>query len=189
VERLAGVLESLGHSVEPADPPYGVLGVGVLARSISGLGAWAERIPDRALLDSRTQQNIRLGRWLGGPVLRAGRGLEAPMRLQVGRIFRRFDVVLTPTTARPAMPVGTLDGLSGWETDKTMVSYCPFTWPWNVTGWPAISVPAGITEAGLPVGAQLLGSACSEALLIALAAQLEEVERWHERRPSVRVAA
>ncbi len=54
------------------------------------------------------------------------------MRLQVGRIFRRFDVVLAPTTARPPMPVGTIDGLSGWETDKKMVSYCPYTWPWNV---------------------------------------------------------
>ena len=187
VERLGGVLEGLGHHVEVADPAYGVFGAGVLARSIGGLATWAENIPDLSLLDPRTQQNIRLGRRLRGPVLGFGRALEGPMRRQVGRIFRRFDVVLAPTTARPPMPVGAIDGLSGWQTDRTMVSYCPYTWPWNVTGWPAISVPAGVTAAGLPVGAQLLGSERSEERLIALAAELEGAERWHERRPPDRV--
>ena len=189
VERLAGVLESLGHQVEPAEPAYGIFGAGVLARSIAGVGTWAENLPDHSLLDPRTQENIRMARRLGGPILRAGRALEAPMRLQVGRIFRRFDVVLAPTTARPAMPVGAIDGLTGWQTDKKMVAYCPYTWPWNVTGWPALSVPAGISGAGLPMGAQLLGPERSEAELIALAAQLEAVQRWHERRPPVRVPA
>lgn len=47
-------------------------------------------------------------------------------------------------------------------------------------GWPAVSVPAGLTEEGLPFGVQLLGPANSEALLLSLAAQLEQVERWHE---------
>src|SRR5579884_3727432 len=183
VERLGGVLEGLGHHVEPADPVYGFLGVGVLARSISGLKWWVDRLPDTTQLDPRTREAARIGRWLGGPVLRASRALEAPFRLQVGRIFARFDVVLTPTTARTAMPVGSIDGLTGWQTDKRMVAYCPYTWPWNATGWPAISVPAGLTSDGLPVGAQLLGPAGAEGRLIALAAQLEQAEGWQERRP------
>jgi amidase len=189
VERLARTLEALGHHVEHADPSYGVLGAGVLARSLAGLADWGPSLSDHSLLDPRTQHNLRLGRRLGGPLLRFGRALEAPMRRQVGRIFRRFDIVLCPTTARPAMPVGAIDGLSGWQTDRTMVAYCPYTWPWNVTGWPALSVPAGLTAAGLPIGAQLLGSADAEADLIALAAQLEREERWHEKRPSVSVPA
>jgi amidase len=57
-----------------------------------------------------------------------------------------------------------------------------------VIGWPAVNVPAGFTRSGLPVGAQLLGPADSEAELISLAAQLERVERWHEHRPPVRVS-
>jgi amidase len=64
-----------------------------------------------------------------------------------------------------------------------MTSACPYTWPWNVTGWPSISVPAGLTAAGLPIGVQLMGPACAEQILIALAAELEAVERWHERWP------
>lgn len=183
VERLAGVIEGLGHDVTEADPSYGVLGVGVLPRSLAGVDVWTARVPDRALLDQRTREAARIGRLVGGPVLRAARGLERPMRLWVSRIFRRFDVVLAPTAGEPPLPVGALDGLSGWATDKRMLAACPYTWPWNVLGWPAISVPAGFVGDRLPVGAQLLGPANSESLLIALAAQLECAERWHERRP------
>ncbi len=183
VQRLASVIEGLGHDVVEADPSYGVLGVGVLPRSIAGVHDWTKRVPDRALLDPRTSETARLGRLLGGPVLRTARALERPMKAQVGAIFRRHDVVITPTTGEPPFPVGALDGLSGWQTDKRMLAACPFTWPWNVLGWPGISVPAGLTSDGLPVGAQLLGPANSESLLIALAAQLEGVERWYERRP------
>jgi amidase len=183
LERIAEVLSALGHDVQPADPSYGVLGVGVLPRSIAGVHEWTTRVPDRALLDPRTRETARLGRLLGGPLLRAARALERPMQRQIGTIFRRFDVVLTPTAGEPPLPVGALDGLSGWETDKRMLAACPYTWPWNVTGWPAISVPAGFVGDRLPVGAQLLGGAGSEPLLIALAAQLEAAERWHEHRP------
>jgi amidase len=70
-----------------------------------------------------------------------------------------------------------------------MLQACPYTWPWNVLGWPGVNVPAGLTDEGLPVGAQLLGPADSEPLLISLAAQLEERERWFECRPPDRVAA
>jgi amidase len=189
VQRIAAVLSELGHDVEAADPAYGFLGVGVLPRSIAGLGAWARRIPDPSLLDQRTRSNVRTGRLLGGPVLRAARLLEGPMGRQVGAIFRRFDVVLAPTTAQPPLPVGAIDGLSDWETDKAMIASCPYTWPWNVLGWPAVNVPAGLTAKGLPLGAQLLGPANGEAELISLAAQLERVERWHDRRPPVSVYA
>jgi amidase len=81
------------------------------------------------------------------------------------------------------MPVGAIDGLSSWETDQKMTGYCPYTWPWNVLGWPAVNVPAGLIDGGLPVGAQLLGPGNSEPLLISLAAALEQTERWHERWP------
>jgi amidase len=188
VEALAAALERLGHHIAPADPSYGILGAGVLPRSIAGMTPWLEGIADHSQLDERTRHNARLGRLLG-PVLRAGRALEAPMRLQVGAIFKRFDVVLTPTTAQPPLPTGSIDGLSNWETDRVIVGACPYTWPWNALGWPGVNVPAGFTDAGLPVGAQLLGRTGEEDRLIALAAQLERECRWHERRPAVSVSS
>jgi amidase len=188
VERLAKALERLGHHVELADPTYGIFGAGVLPRSIAGLTPWVAEIDDHSQLDERTRHNARVGRLLA-PLLRVGRSLEHPMRRQVGAIFRRFDVVMTPTTAQPPLPVGAIDGLSGWETDKVIVGACPYTWPWNALGWPGVNVPAGLTDDGLPAGAQLLGTANQESELIALAAQLEEACRWHERRPPVSVSA
>jgi amidase len=101
----------------------------------------------------------------------------------MGAVFERFDVVVAPTTAKPPIPIGAFEGLSGWETDQLMAGACPYAWPWNVVGWPAINVPAGFTASGLPVGAQLIGPANSEDLLVSLAAELETVSAWSETQP------
>jgi amidase len=74
-------------------------------------------------------------------------------------------------------------GLSGLRTDRAMITACPYAWPWNILGWPGVNVPAGFVGEGLPVGAQLLGPADSEPLLVSLAAQLEADLRWHEWWP------
>jgi amidase len=182
VDRLAGVLAALGHDVIEADPNYALIGGSFLPRSTGGVKDWVNRVPNRALLDHRTLDNARSGRWLA-PLLPASRAFENIVRRRVGKIFRNFDVVLAPTTAQPPLPANAIDGLSSWETDKIIVGSCPYAWPWNVTGWPGINVPAGFTAEGLPVGAQLLGQASSEPKLLSLAAQLEQRERWFERTP------
>ena len=153
-----------------------------MPRSMSGIRKWVRRCPDRSLLDPRVRESARVGAVLR-PLLPAARLAEGVARRRVGRVFSRFDVVLSPTSAQPPLPIGECDGLSNWETDKRIVAACPYAWPWNVLGWPGVNVPAGFTEAGLPIGAQLLGPANSEPRLLALAAQLEGVERWQERRP------
>ena len=184
VQRLGEVLAGLGHTVEEADPVYGLVGLSFVPRSTAGVRDWVERMPDPSALDPRTRENARTGGLLRGPVLRLARAAEGPLQAQIGRIFRRYDVVLAPTTAQPAFPVGTFDGLSNWQTDKRMIAACPYCWPWNVTGWPAINVPAGRVDGELPIGASLLGPANSEPLLVSLAAQLEAAERWDLERPA-----
>jgi amidase len=183
VERVAAALEELGHEVGLADPDYGLWGVAVLPRSLAGVHEWTSRVPDRSLLDGRTRHNALIGRLVGGPVLHAARLLEPAMAWRAGAVLRDHDVVLTPTTAQPALPVGGIDGLSGWATDRRIVAACPYTWPWNLLGWPAMSVPAGFTGGGAPIGAQLLGRRNDESTLLALAAQLERRLRWHELQP------
>ncbi|OAA26860.1 amidase [Frankia sp. EI5c] len=182
VERLAEVLAGLGHEVVPADPAYGLLGLLFLPRSMDGIRDWSRRVPDPRLLDPRTLANARNGRALR-PLLGPARAIEGPARAYVGRIFRRVDVLLAPATAVPPPRIGELNRATNWETDQAIVAACPYAWPWNVLGWPAISVPAGLTPAGLPVGAQLMGAAGCEGPLISLAAELEDVEQWHTRRP------
>ncbi|SCK27582.1 amidase [Streptomyces sp. WMMB 322] len=183
VTDLAERLSALGHDVEEADPDYGPIGLAFVPRATAGIREWTGRVPEFALLDPRTRGAARTGRLLGGSVLRAARAAEAPLGRRVGRIFRRHDVVLTPTTATPPMRIGDLVGLSGLRTDRTMIAHCPYAWPWNLLGWPGINVPAGFTASGLPLGAQLLGPDSSEPLLVQLAAQLEADRRWFERWP------
>ncbi|WP_425470934.1 amidase [Streptomyces armeniacus] len=183
VTALAERLAALGHEVVEADPAYGPIGLTFVPRATAGVRAWTRRVPDPALLDPRTRGVARTGRVLGGPALRLARAAEEPLRRRVGALFRRYDVVLAPTTATAPPRIGDLATLSGWQTDRTMIGHCPYAWPWNVLGWPGVNVPAGFTESGLPLGAQLLGPAGSEPLLVSLAAQLEADQRWYERWP------
>ncbi|MET9291375.1 amidase [Streptomyces sp. NPDC003077] len=182
VTALARTLARLGHFVEEAEPDYGLIGLAFVPRATAGLRQWADRVPDRALLDRRTRSAAGMGRLLGGRVLRLARAAEARQRHRVGALFGRYDVLLTPTTAAPPPRIGTLARMNGWQTDQAMIAACPYAWPWNVLGWPGVNVPAGFAD-GLPVGAQLLGPASSEPLLISLAAQLEDDQRWYERWP------
>lgn len=189
VLRLAERLAALGHEVVEAEPRYGV-GVGLcfLPRAMVGLREWSAHVPDRALLDVRTLTAVRHGRLLGGRPLRLARAAEGPLQRRVGEIFSRdgFDVVLSPTTATPPLRIGTMAELNSWHTDRATIAACPYAWPWNVLGWPAVSVPAGFADEDgtLPLGAQLLGPGNSEPRLISLAAQLEADQRWYERWPS-----
>ncbi|MFD9391899.1 amidase [Streptomyces sp. NPDC060000] len=188
VLELAGKLAALGHTVEEADPPYGQIGLTFVPRATAGIAERVAEAPFPALLDRRTRGSARLGRLLGGVPLRAARRAEAVLHRRIGGFFEKYDVILAPTTAAPPPRIGAMLHLSGFATDRAMIAACPYAWPWNVLGWPGVNVPAGFTPGGLPVGAQLLGPANSEPLLISLAAQLEAELRWHELWPREAVA-
>ncbi|MGB8651971.1 MAG: amidase family protein, partial [Mycobacteriales bacterium] len=112
------------------------------------------------------------------PLQRALRlGEQAAQRLAV--LPGGADVLVTPTLGSPPRPVGSLTGL------RTIVQagrHVPYTPAWNVTGQPALSIPAGLTADGLPLAVSLVGPPGSEALLLSLAASLED---WAGRRPPV----
>ena len=65
----------------------------------------------------------------------------------------------------------------------------PFTSEWNLTGQPALALPGGLSDDGLPIGVQLVGRHGAEATLLALGAQLEERLGWPARRPAVATSA
>jgi amidase len=94
-------------------------------------------------------------------------------------------VLLTPVSARPPVDAAQWEGIGAARTLFGMSRVYPFTGIWNMTGQPAISIPAPPTSEGLPVGAQLVGPADSEPLLLSAAAQLEHELGWPGRRPPV----
>lgn len=185
VVALAERLTALGHDVEEADPAYGQIGLTFVPRATAGIAERVREAPHPQLLDRRTREAARVGRLLGGAPLRLARRAEAMLHRRIGALFETYDVVLAPTTAAPPPRIGALAQLNGLGTDRAMIAACPYAWPWNVLGWPGVNVPAGFVDDTLPVGAQLLGPANSEPLLVSLAAQLEAELRWHEQWPAL----
>jgi amidase len=184
MDVVADQLQELGHTMFTADPAYSLdMSWNFLSRSTSGLLDWADRLGHDVTLDNRTKANLRMGRLLSEHVLRKARAREARAHRRIGYIFNIADVVLAPTTAQPPPEVHDFDHRGGMSTDRTMIKACPVTWPWNLLGWPSISVPAGFTSEGLPIGVQLMGPANSEPLLISLAAELEAINGWAMRQP------
>lgn len=179
-------LQLLGHTVVRGNPDYSLrMSWDFLARSTAGLWDWAERLGDGVVLDPRTVSNLRAGHLLSQAILRSARRHEAAEQRRVASIFDIVDVVLAPTTAQPPPLARAFDEMGGLATDRAMIAACPYTWPWNLLGWPSINVPAGFTVEGLPIGVQLMGPASSEGVLISLAAELEAVSGWAAKQPTV----
>lgn len=100
-----------------------------------------------------------------------------------GRRAARYDVVVTPTTTAPPLPHHALRLDDGEASAAAMLRWSAFT-PWaNLCGLPAVSVPVTTTDEGLPLGAQLVGRLHEDALLLGVAAALEERAGWAARRP------
>jgi amidase len=174
IEAFAGQLAELGHEIVRVDPDYGMVGPALIPRGMAGVEQWLNAHgEDRSALEPRTRTHARFGRALSGLPLRIARATEPGLQRRIGRVFERCDVVLTPTTAKPPPRIGALEGKGYWATSTTATAICPFAFAWNVVGWPGISVPAGLTSGGLPIGAQLLGRENDEATLLSLAGSLE----------------
>jgi Asp-tRNA(Asn)/Glu-tRNA(Gln) amidotransferase A subunit family amidase len=100
--------------------------------------------------------------------------------------FERHDVLVTPTTSVAAFPIGqTFPAEIDGRPLTNQLEWFPFTYPFAITGQPAISVPAGFTSEGLPVGLQIVGRRFADATVLRVAAAFEAARPWAHRRPPV----
>lgn len=198
VRRVAEQLEAMGHTVVEAGPS-----LDAAAFDAANLVAWTG-----FLADAVDQLTVALGVEAGPEVLEAttlacvehGRTLRAADLFAADRVFnattRAFaaffgthDVLLTPTTCAPNVPLGHLDadapGLDARGWYDRIFSFAGFTAAFNVTGTPAISLPLAWSTQGWPIGVQLAAGQAQEARLLALAGDLERAMPWADRRPGV----
>lgn len=115
-----------------------------------------------------------------------GRALlgRTPFYQTVRTFFDRYDLLLTPTMPAAAWPVepdssALIDGRDA----PTLLERLTFTFPFNLTGQPAATVPCGWTKAGLPVGLQIVGGWHADAIVLRAAAGFEALQPWADRRP------
>lgn len=188
VEEAARCLEGLGHRVEAASPPVSGMGGDyelVFAASVAGLpfeDLVGSEIDDAKLTDWVRWLRER-GRRLGADhYVAALTRLHALARILVG-FFDGFDALLTPTLVRPAERLDWDPGPFETVLAEGWFHWCPFTYPFNVTGQPAISLPCGFSSKGLPIGLQIVGRPGDEATVLALAGAYEEAATWARRRP------
>jgi Asp-tRNA(Asn)/Glu-tRNA(Gln) amidotransferase A subunit family amidase len=109
------------------------------------------------------------------------------LRQKVYEFFQKYDALLTPTLPTEAFDAE-LDYAPGLATDDNIIEWIFYTYPFNLTGLPAASIPAGFTKSGLPVGLQIVGKHLGEALIFRLSAAFESARPWAHLTPPMKTA-
>jgi amidase len=165
-------LRALGHTVVERDPDYGDIRPLFVPRYARGAYLDSVRLGGPHGLEPRARSIVRIGKRLGKRAERAQRG-ELERAKRINCIFDEVDVVLTPATAAPAPRLGQAVHRSGVRSVLSSTPWVAYTPPWNLTGQPAMTIPAGVDGTGVPVGVQLVARPDDEATIVALAAQME----------------
>jgi amidase len=182
-DETVQLLGSLGHELTEAAPSYGRLITDFYPLYFRGIRdeALSMAHPDR--LSAQTKGFARLGRLTSDRKLARLKDRMPAVSAKIQRLFRDFDVLITPSTAQPPVKVGTWRDKSALAAIYGMSNVYPYGAAWNYTGQPAAAVPAGFTSKGLPRSVMLVGRPNDEPTLISLAAQLEAERPWADQLP------
>ena len=181
VEQAVAVLEELGAHVEEVTLPS--LDYVRAANSVIMVSeAFAYHEPNLKTRPQDFGQIVR-GRFRIGGLMSASDYLQAQRvrtwaRRDFAEVMKTVDFLVTPTMTQPAPAFEGYDPISTTRGKS-------FTAPFNVTGLPAISVPCGFSESGLPIGMQIAGKPFDEPGVIQAAYTYQQYAGWHEVRPTI----
>lgn len=196
VTDAAKLCESLGHKVEEARLPIEFAAMRESFLTLINVSI-ARVLDDRAKTLGRAliQEDVEPVTWFmmqnglqtnGVAYSRAIANIHQ-VGLTMAKFMQGYDVILSPTLAKPPVPLGllSLSPESIATFSKEVGEFGPYTSLYNVTGQPSMSVPLHWTPDGLPVGVMFSGRFGEDALLIRLAAQLEKAKPWAGRKPKI----
>jgi len=182
LEVAAEALREAGHLVERVAPPWRQQdALPFLARYFAGVAEDADGLPEDQL-EPRTRAAARRGRLLGR-VRAVPDAVPARTLARFETWFRDHDLLLTPTLATPPPRVGAFQGKGLTVTLLGATRFIAYLPPLNLVRFPAASVPAGRSSEGLPIGVQLVAAPGGEGLILAVAAQLEQLRPWPRQAP------
>ena len=196
----AALLEELGHHVEtvddsvmfgPASRVNGAMWMAAIHRRVQRLGEMVGRELTAGEVEPYNWTAAVRGASMTASEWQAKQEAQQEWVLDMFAWLDGFDVLVTPTSGCPPLRTDDLwpSEEAPWRIGRTYGRIGAFTLPFNVTGHPAVSVPLHWTADGLPTGSQLVGPMFGEALLLSLAARLEEARPWAGRRPEISAAA
>jgi amidase len=185
VDTTMQLLRDFGHSVVERDPPYGIVQTSFVPRYFRGVHKDLHELRDPRKTESRTRAIARLGSLWPMRTVRKARDRGDRLRERMERFFDDVDVLVTPGLSRLPLRAGRYFGKGWFSTFNGIARYTPYTPPWNVTGQPAMVIPAGQSADGFPVAVQLVTRSDGEETLLALGAQLEAARNWAALRPPI----
>jgi amidase len=190
VQRAAKLLADLGHDVDEGEiaalqhKEYVARFLAVWASGVAvdleNIAAMTGKPVTADDVEPLTWALANMGRAVSGPAYALGWQFLRARAREVCQWFQQHDLWLTPTITQPPPPLGSYASTPQDPMSAIFkaAELAPFTAPFNATGQPAISLPLHQTAAGLPIGVQLVADYGAEALLLRVAAQLEQAAPW-----------
>ncbi len=182
VEAAAEVLEGLGAIVEKIDASFlrqAAAANGIITPA-DGAAYHRDRLAEHPdWFGEDVRRRLETGRAYASTEYILARKTQSEMKHRLARLFTEYDALLIPSTAIAAP---TIDGHDAVEQANRLTR---FTSPFNLTGLPAISLPCGFSQQGLPFGLQVVSGAWREASVLRVARAYESQTDWSSRRPPV----
>lgn len=139
-------------------------------------GRVAEFTPDVRTL-------VEMGRLVTGPDYLKAEQYRTALMEDYRKVFEQVDVVVGPTTPITAWRSGEWTVQVGGKPESVLAASWRFTYPYNLTGLPALSLPCGFDRDGLPIGLQIAGRPFDEATVLCVAHGYERNHEWKDRIP------
>jgi len=187
VEKAIGDLAAAGGKVVELKIPLLEYGLGaIFAIELSSSTAYHEA----SLLAGRVphyQPDVRMlvemGRLVTGPDYLKAEQYRSALMQAYRKVFESVDVVIGPTTPITAWKRGEWTVQVAGKPESVLAASWRFTYPYNLTGLPAISVPCGFDRDGLPIGLQIAGKPFDEMTVLRIAHAYERGQDWKDRWP------
>lgn len=184
-QQAARVFKDLGGTLDEAklmvQEPFPAFRDLFCAGAYTSYGHLFEQ--EAASLTSYARDMIAYGRGITGADYSRALLFVQQLKAQMEDFFEQYDLLLTPTMAVPAFPVDQRPAVIAGRQVDPMWGYLPFTFPFNLTGQPAASVPCGFSSKGLPIGLHIIGRVGEETTVLRASAAFEGARPWSDKRP------
>ncbi|HEX6318644.1 MAG TPA: amidase [Burkholderiales bacterium] len=167
----AKVFADLGARVEEKHPGFDNPETIFRTHWFSGAAALLRTVKRKDLVDPGLLEVAAQGEKVSAAEILDAQMKRSALGMQMNLFHRDYDLLVTPTLAVPAFGVGR----ESPEGNQRWTDWTPFTYPFNLTGQPAASIPCGFTRAGLPVGLHIVGPRFADALVLRAARAFESV--------------
>ena len=188
VRQALSELERAGARIEEVTIPHmaGALGA-ILVTEMASVTAWHDRYLKQPERRARYTPEVRFlmdaGKFVFATDFLKAQRLRRVLMDEVRSAFADVDVLATPSLPLRAWEVSESHVPISGQTEHVLHACWRFTYPWNLTGLPALSVPCGFAG-GLPAGLQLVGRPFDEAMILRVGHAYQEATRWHEMHPT-----